>query len=632
MSKLFKLAKRCIPTSIKGAIRRKLHIPEDLILGEEQANHIKMPISTVRIAIYAGGGMGDFITYIPILDQLMSICDCVIDFYTGNMIYASALYAPRANLRIIPERFQHDVNSYDLILDIAHCCAIRKVDFRSLHNKAPALYSVVEKIQKFNDTFFLNVNRHGMPTLALRQSKFLELNRWAFLSADGALEMSDQRSSIFIDMKSFDVIKKYDLYKIKYIVINRSADPASGGCRQTKVWPKEKYEDFIRIIKKRFPEIKIVQIVVNKDPEINGVDCVVRNEKIEDVKVIIKCSSAVISSEGGIAHLATQLSVPTVVVFGPTPVYYYGYKRNVNIVSPFCSDCMEAMPDWYTSCPRGFSTAKCMEAISGDMVADAVSKILDDGKDFHYTVENLSIYTSKAFNEYSLIIRDIVRKNSMKAENSYGHIFGPVRTYIHASKRWEYPYILEQIKLAGKRLKIADVGAGRGALSLYLAQQGHDVTVYDMNYNWENNDVPQTHNRFMRYCAENRVKAKIATGFNLPEDDESFDVVVSTSVIEHVVHKEYILKEMLRIVKPGGILIMTYDLIESNMETSLTSSQIEVLTPSSLNELFELTEIKATPYSEEQVRTSQTEIRADGIEIHPDLTVGGCVIRKSARV
>ena len=99
---------------------------------------------------------------------------------------------------------------------------------------------------------------------------------------------------------------------------------------------------------------------------------------MEDVKVVLKNAALHISSEGGIAHIATQVGTRCVVLFGPTPVHYYGYPTNINIVSPVCSECMEISPDWFTKCPRGLEKAECMSGISAEMVLDAIKHILAD--------------------------------------------------------------------------------------------------------------------------------------------------------------------------------------------------------------------------------------------------------------
>jgi hypothetical protein len=65
-----------------------------------------------------------------------------------------------------------------------------------------------------------------------------------------------------------------------------------------------------------------------------------------------------------------------VVLFGPTPVHYYGYPTNINIVSPACGECMEAAEDWATHCVRKLEKPVCMEAISGQMVLEAVKEVV----------------------------------------------------------------------------------------------------------------------------------------------------------------------------------------------------------------------------------------------------------------
>ena len=148
-----------------------------------------------------------------------------------------------------------------------------------------------------------------------------------------------------------------------------------------------------------------------------------------------------------------------------------------------------------------------------------------------------------------------------------------------------FPYIIEAIEKQGNQLKIADVGGGRGALSLYLAHQKHDVYVYDMDYNWDNQGDRFCNNRFMIYCADNGVKAQYGSVFNIPTDDDTFDVVISASVIEYILHKKYALLEMLRVLKPNGILVITYDLIQNHYEYP-ADERVEVFSPELIREVL----------------------------------------------
>lgn len=49
-------------------------------------------------------------------------------------------------------------------------------------------------------------------------------------------------------------------------------------------------------------------------------------------------------------HLATQLGTRCVVLFGPTPSWFYGYEQNINIVAEICKECLRLYPDWQTKC------------------------------------------------------------------------------------------------------------------------------------------------------------------------------------------------------------------------------------------------------------------------------------------
>ena len=58
--------------------------------------------------------------------------------------------------------------------------------------------------------------------------------------------------------------------------------------------------------------------------------------------------------------------------------------------------------------------------------------------------------------------------------------------------------------------------------------------------------------------AGGNIKFDISTygGRDLPYDDESFDIITSIHVVEHVGHVRHYLSELLRVLRPGGILFM----------------------------------------------------------------------------
>jgi 2-polyprenyl-3-methyl-5-hydroxy-6-metoxy-1,4-benzoquinol methylase len=94
-----------------------------------------------------------------------------------------------------------------------------------------------------------------------------------------------------------------------------------------------------------------------------------------------------------------------------------------------------------------------------------------------------------------------------------------------------------------KKGKLLDVGAGTGALSNKLKSEGFDVSACDIN---PGNFIPEDIN-----CKE----ANLNTNF--PFDDATFDYAVSAEVIEHIENPWFFVRELYRITKPDGIVIIS---------------------------------------------------------------------------
>ena len=56
---------------------------------------------------------------------------------------------------------------------------------------------------------------------------------------------------------------------------------------------------------------------------------------------------------------------------------------------------------------------------------------------------------------------------------------------LRASQQWQYLQAIEVVEAMadelGRRLRIADLGGGRGALAPYLASKGHEVEIFDLD-------------------------------------------------------------------------------------------------------------------------------------------------------
>jgi ubiquinone/menaquinone biosynthesis C-methylase UbiE len=105
-------------------------------------------------------------------------------------------------------------------------------------------------------------------------------------------------------------------------------------------------------------------------------------------------------------------------------------------------------------------------------------------------------------------------------------------------------YILENIDNI-KKMKILDVGCGKGGMVKILSKLGAQVHGIDIS-------------KELLKEAKKIPLATIKTGSatNIPYPGNTFDYVISNEVIEHVPNTEKAIKEMSRVVKKGGKLIL----------------------------------------------------------------------------
>ncbi|MEM3723088.1 MAG: class I SAM-dependent methyltransferase [Candidatus Hadarchaeales archaeon] len=115
----------------------------------------------------------------------------------------------------------------------------------------------------------------------------------------------------------------------------------------------------------------------------------------------------------------------------------------------------------------------------------------------------------------------------------------------------EYPFVHSNIERKGK---ILDVGCGKSFLPFELASRGHEVYGIDLI------DYPHsiTHPNFKYIRGDAR---------KMPFKSSFFDVVVSVSVLEHLVEfgpneDERVVDEIARVLKPNGKFILTLPFVK----------------------------------------------------------------------
>ena len=109
--------------------------------------------------------------------------------------------------------------------------------------------------------------------------------------------------------------------------------------------------------------------------------------------------------------------------------------------------------------------------------------------------------------------------------------------------------------------KVLDIGCGEGKDAVYMAQQGYDVTAFDLT----ENGIRKT-----RLLAEKRgvrINAYV-DDINTFEVDEQFDIIYSTGTIQYLFdeNKKGFFEKLEKITKPGGIVFINVFVEKSFLE------------------------------------------------------------------
>jgi 2-polyprenyl-6-hydroxyphenyl methylase/3-demethylubiquinone-9 3-methyltransferase len=151
---------------------------------------------------------------------------------------------------------------------------------------------------------------------------------------------------------------------------------------------------------------------------------------------------------------------------------------------------------------------------------------------------------------------ELSKKDSQIVNNEYYHDLGekwyeaqdnPI-ALLRAESRLRSPWIANRIheffSYQTRPVQILDVGCGAGFLSNALGREKFDVTGLDLSLSSLN--VAQSRD------LGGKVKYLQADAYNMPFEDESFDVVTSTDFLEHVSEPKQVLKEVSRVLRPNG--------------------------------------------------------------------------------
>ena len=131
------------------------------------------------------------------------------------------------------------------------------------------------------------------------------------------------------------------------------------------------------------------------------------------------------------------------------------------------------------------------------------------------------------------------------------------------SRRWEYPFAAERIlefceARAGNPVRLLDAGSGVTYLPFFLCERAANLTAVccDSNIAYGRMIASISDERGL----SSRIRFEQGTLQRLPEPDGSIDAVCCLSVLEHTSDYASIIGEFARVLRTGGLLLLSFDI------------------------------------------------------------------------
>ncbi|MCY1720526.1 methyltransferase domain-containing protein [Prolixibacteraceae bacterium Z1-6] len=97
--------------------------------------------------------------------------------------------------------------------------------------------------------------------------------------------------------------------------------------------------------------------------------------------------------------------------------------------------------------------------------------------------------------------------------------------------------------------RILDVGCGNAWVAELFCSSANEVISMDISHT-------NVGKALEKYPYKNH-SGVVADVLNLPFRENSFDCIIASEIIEHVVHPNHFVENLIRILKPGGVLLVT---------------------------------------------------------------------------
>lgn len=324
------------------------------------------------------GGLGDILIAINYLVQLKAKFDKKIIFYAtlpDEMKSAVKFIDDSGCIKLADATLLN--KKWALNVDLCRIPYVRAVNFDNLKKISEPLCEWAREISDFNNKYSEYLKSGTVNDYLL--TKFTQINgrnRLAQADVNNFVKVKDVYKLKISGEQA--VLQDYGLNKCRYITLQCGTGVYSGGdVMSTREWPIEKFNGLIILIKKNYPDIKIVQVGSAKDLRMNADIDLCGVTTFDEFLAILKNAVLHIGGESGCVHMRHFMCAkPSVVLFGPTNKDFYGYKENLNISSEICPGCEWLHSGWRKFCCISGDKPECMMKLKPEFVFKQLVKII----------------------------------------------------------------------------------------------------------------------------------------------------------------------------------------------------------------------------------------------------------------
>jgi SAM-dependent methyltransferase len=345
----------------------------------------------IQAALVVSGGIGDLLKSTHLVGSVSDHFSCDLTIIAAQRAVGEVVaHNPYVRDTLVPvtqhvfdfaDHLSH-IPVFDLIIlwkyhvqyVIPAGSRIAPEDIRSIESNSSELRPILEKYcfsdgwHKFNFAFSRDMTRLGLSAMKVS------------VATSGLPHRNPDEIPFFPGKQSLRVIAP--LLKKPYVTVHHGFDllflPArtrNTDYGSTKNISMQQWRQIVSLIRKE--GIDVIQLGVAEEEQIDGVTHYLNGQtSLEETGLLIKHGLCHIDTEGGLVHLANAVHARCVVLFGPTPVEFFGYRQNINLAPLGCKACWFVTQNWLIECPRHTSGPECMKEHSAASAADAANRII----------------------------------------------------------------------------------------------------------------------------------------------------------------------------------------------------------------------------------------------------------------